>query len=180
MVPITSPASTATVAMKPLNTRWMTTITASVNIAYASPLPLTGPPGMPSPDGVVGRDRQQRDADDRDHRAGHDRGEEADQPAEERGHEEGEQAGHDHRAVDVHQPGGAAAGREPDGDHRRHRGEGDALQQRQPDPDLPEADAWMIEAMPQVNRSALIRWTSCSSLRPIAPASRIGTMTAPA
>ena len=39
---------------------------------------------------------------------------------------------------------------------------------------------WMIEAMPQVNRSALIRWISCSSLRPIAPASRIGTMTAPA
>ena len=39
---------------------------------------------------------------------------------------------------------------------------------------------WMIEAMPQVNRSALIRWISWSLVRPIAPASRIGTMTAPA
>ena len=39
---------------------------------------------------------------------------------------------------------------------------------------------WMIEAIPQVNRSALIRWTSSSSVSPIAPASRIGTMTAPA
>ena len=33
MVPITRPASTAMVAMKPLNTRWMMTMTASVNIA---------------------------------------------------------------------------------------------------------------------------------------------------
>ena len=39
---------------------------------------------------------------------------------------------------------------------------------------------WMIEAMPQVNRSALMRWISCSVVRPMAPASRIGTMTAPA
>ena len=39
---------------------------------------------------------------------------------------------------------------------------------------------WMIEAMPQVNRSALIRWINCSSVSPIAPASRIGTTTAPA
>ena len=39
---------------------------------------------------------------------------------------------------------------------------------------------WRIEAMPQVNRSALIRWISWSSFSPIAPASRIGTMTAPA
>ena len=33
MVPMTKPASTAIVAMKPLKTRWMTTITARVNIA---------------------------------------------------------------------------------------------------------------------------------------------------
>ncbi len=39
---------------------------------------------------------------------------------------------------------------------------------------------WMIEAIPQVNRSALIRWISCSWLRPMELASRIGTMTAPA
>ena len=39
---------------------------------------------------------------------------------------------------------------------------------------------WMIEAIPQVNRSALIRWMSCSVERPIELASRIGTMTAPA
>ena len=39
---------------------------------------------------------------------------------------------------------------------------------------------WMIDAMPQVKRSALIRCTSCWSVRPMAPASRIGTMTAPA
>ncbi len=39
---------------------------------------------------------------------------------------------------------------------------------------------WMIEAMPQVNRSALIRWINCSWVSPIAPASRIGTTTAPA
>ena len=40
--------------------------------------------------------------------------------------------------------------------------------------------AWMIEAIPQVNRSALIRWMSSRSDRPIAPARRIGTITAPA
>ena len=34
--------------MKPLKTRWMITMIARVNIAYARPLPLTGPPGMPS------------------------------------------------------------------------------------------------------------------------------------
>ena len=39
---------------------------------------------------------------------------------------------------------------------------------------------WMIDAMPQVKRSALIRWISCSWERPMAFASRIGTMTAPA
>ena len=39
---------------------------------------------------------------------------------------------------------------------------------------------WMIEAIPQVKRSALIRWISCSWVSPIAPASRIGTTTAPA
>ena len=39
---------------------------------------------------------------------------------------------------------------------------------------------WMIEAIPQVNRSALIRWISCSWVSPIALASRIGTTTAPA
>ena len=39
---------------------------------------------------------------------------------------------------------------------------------------------WMIEAMPQVNRSALMRWMSSWVDRPIELASRIGTMTAPA
>ena len=39
---------------------------------------------------------------------------------------------------------------------------------------------WMIEAMPQVKRSALMRWMSCSVLRPMEFASRIGTITAPA
>ena len=39
---------------------------------------------------------------------------------------------------------------------------------------------WMIEAMPQVNRSALIRWISSRSVSPMALASRIGTTTAPA
>ena len=39
---------------------------------------------------------------------------------------------------------------------------------------------WMIEAMPQVNRSALMRWTSSWVPRPMEFASRIGTMTAPA
>ena len=39
---------------------------------------------------------------------------------------------------------------------------------------------WMIDAMPQVNRSALIRWMSSRSESPMALASRIGTMTAPA
>ena len=39
---------------------------------------------------------------------------------------------------------------------------------------------WMIEAIPQVNRSALIRYPSCSGVRSIGVASRIGTMTAPA
>ncbi len=39
---------------------------------------------------------------------------------------------------------------------------------------------WRIEAIPHVNRSALMRWISWSWSRPIAPASRIGTMTAPA
>ena len=39
---------------------------------------------------------------------------------------------------------------------------------------------WMMEAIPHVNRSALMRWISCCWVRPMAPASRIGTMTAPA
>jgi hypothetical protein len=39
---------------------------------------------------------------------------------------------------------------------------------------------WMIDAMPQVKRSALIRWMSSRSDSPMAPASRIGTITAPA
>ena len=39
---------------------------------------------------------------------------------------------------------------------------------------------WMIEAMPQVNRSALIRYASCSGVRWMAVASRMGTITAPA
>jgi xanthine/uracil permease len=39
---------------------------------------------------------------------------------------------------------------------------------------------WMIEAIPQVNRSALIRWTSSWVLSPMELASRIGTITAPA
>ena len=40
--------------------------------------------------------------------------------------------------------------------------------------------AWMIDAMPHVNRSAEMRYTRSSPRSPIAPASRIGTMTAPA
>lgn len=40
--------------------------------------------------------------------------------------------------------------------------------------------AWMIEAIPQVNRSALIRWMSWAGVSCSAPASRIGTSTAPA
>ena len=39
---------------------------------------------------------------------------------------------------------------------------------------------WMIEAMPHVKRSALMRWMSCSVFRPMEFASRIGTITAPA
>lgn len=39
---------------------------------------------------------------------------------------------------------------------------------------------WMIEAIPQVKRSALMRWMSSAVDRPIALARRIGTMTAPA
>ena len=39
---------------------------------------------------------------------------------------------------------------------------------------------WMIEAMPHVNRSALMRWTSSSADRSSAPATMIGTSTAPA
>ncbi len=39
---------------------------------------------------------------------------------------------------------------------------------------------WMIEAIPQVNKSALIRWMSWSWSSLIALASRMGTMTAPA
>ena len=39
---------------------------------------------------------------------------------------------------------------------------------------------WMIDAIPQVNRSALIRYPSCSGVSLIALPSRIGTITAPA
>ena len=39
---------------------------------------------------------------------------------------------------------------------------------------------WMIEAIPHVNRSALMRWMSCSVFSPMELASRIGTITAPA
>ncbi len=47
-------------------------------------------------------------------------------------------------------------------------------------PILQNPTDWMIDAIPQVNRSALIRYASCASDSLIAPASRIGTMTAPA
>ena len=59
---------------------------------------------------------------------------------EERRDEEREEARDDHRAVDDQQALGAAARREADGDHRRDGGERHALQQRQPDADLPEPD----------------------------------------
>ena len=48
--------------------------------------------------------------------------------------------GDDHRAVDVEQARRAAAVGQPDRDDRRDAGERDALQQRQPDADLPEPD----------------------------------------
>ncbi len=48
--------------------------------------------------------------------------------------------GDDDGAVDHQQAVGAAAGGRADGDHRGDGGEGHALQQRQPDADLPEAD----------------------------------------
>ena len=68
-------------------------------------------------------------------------------------------------------PVGAAAGGDADRDHRRHRGEGHALQQRQPDADLPEADglddrgdaAGEQVGVDQVDRAA--RWSARSSWR---------------
>ncbi len=39
---------------------------------------------------------------------------------------------------------------------------------------------WISEAMPQVNRSALIRWISCAVESPSEFATSIGTSTAPA
>ncbi len=48
-VPITSPANTATVAMNPLNTRWMMTMIASVPMAYARFLLLVGSGLAPPP-----------------------------------------------------------------------------------------------------------------------------------
>ena len=39
---------------------------------------------------------------------------------------------------------------------------------------------WISVAMPQVNRSALIRWMVCSAVRPRPEAISSGTITAPA
>lgn len=47
-------------------------------------------------------------------------------------------------------------------------------------PTFQTPSAWTIEAMPQVSRSALMRWTSSSRERPRALPSRTGTMTAAA
>ena len=139
-VPMTRPASTATVAMKPRKTRWMMTISARVPMAYARFLPLVGSIVGPAPPAAslaaTGSRAMPMMSDDR---ARDDRREEPDQPAEVRGDEEGEQAGDDDRAVDDEQSLGAAAGGQADGDHRRDRGEGHALEQRELDADLPEA-----------------------------------------
>ena len=45
---------------------------------------------------------------------------------------------------------------------------------------LPIPADWMMEAMPQVNRSALMRWTSVRLSRPRPEAMTSGTTTAPA
>ena len=47
-------------------------------------------------------------------------------------------------------------------------------------PTLPKPAAWMIEAMPHVNRSALMRWTVSCGLSFSACAITSGTITAPA
>ena len=47
-------------------------------------------------------------------------------------------------------------------------------------PTFQKPTAWISDAMPQVSRSALIRYTRSSPRSPIALASRIGTITAPA
>ena len=48
-VPATSPTSTATVARNPVNTRWISTINASVPSAYAMFRPLVGSRSGPAP-----------------------------------------------------------------------------------------------------------------------------------
>ena len=90
--------------------------------------------------GLLGAHGHEGHADHQDHRAGDDRGEQPQQAREVGRDEEREDARDDHRAVDLAQAVGAAAGGLADGDHRRHRGEGDALEQGQPDAHLPEAD----------------------------------------
>ena len=47
-------------------------------------------------------------------------------------------------------------------------------------PTFQNPTAWMIEAIPQVNRSAVMSLTSSSSVSPTAPAMMMGTRTAPA
>ena len=131
-------------------------------------LPLVGSEvGPGAAGGVRGRDRQQRDADDRDHRAGHDRREEPDQLAEERRDQEREEAGDDHRAVD--RRAGRRCRRRPPAPIAII---GETAVNVTPcssgsrTPTFQKPTDWMIEAMPQVNRSALIRWMSCSVLKP--------------
>ena len=47
-------------------------------------------------------------------------------------------------------------------------------------PTLQKPTDWIMEAIPHVKRSALMSWTSCSFVSPIAAARSSGTITAPA
>ena len=85
----------------------------------------------------VDADAHQRDADHDDDGAGHHRRKQRQHSADERRDHDAEDAGHDHRTVDAEQ---ADLGIARHGEHRRHRGEGDAHHHRQPDADAREAD----------------------------------------
>jgi hypothetical protein len=85
------------------------------------------------------RDRQQRDADQRDHRAGHHRWEEPDQPREERRGQHHERGADERGAVDDAQRVARPVLLD-DREHRRDVGERDAVDQRQPGAEPPDAE----------------------------------------
>ena len=129
---------------------------------------------------IRSRHGQQYHADDGDDRAGDDRREEPDEPGKERRNEEGDDAADDDGAVDRPQPGTPPSSARPMAIIGLTAAKVTPWSNGSRTPIFQNPIVWISDAIPQVNRSALMRNASRSGVSSIALASRIGTITAPA